>query len=280
MAPRSQGNTVLPTLDSTFSRDKVSMDLTMCGLLVDRAEELATLYADHSDWAAVERIWFDERLDDRSTKGSSRKIYRVLTSRFKNAGPELPAVVQLSSVFEQCETRREKAQILYFYLLQDDPLVRYVVHKYIRRLISEGTTALDFETETLHQTIQSFRYADGSTFDYADSTTKRWEEGFRSVLRKIGVLETQQAFHGEPATLGTVPLLVSGGFSWESEGAEWLSRPIGWMYLFQPESQWESLINRLASQPSWETSELHSELRLRPAEDTYSWISEGVTRSR
>ena len=280
MTPQSRGNTALPALNSTFSRDEVSMDLTMCGLLVDRAEELARLYTDHSDWAAVERVWFDERLDGRSTKGSSRKIYRVLTSRFKNAGPELPATVQLPSVFDQCETRREKAQVLYFYLLNDDSLVRYVVHEYARRLASEGTAELNFEAETLRETLQSFRYADESKFDYADSTTKRWEEGFRSVLREIGVLETQQTFHGEPPTIGTVPLLVSGGFSWEEGGTEWLSHPVGWMYLFQPQTQWESLTNRLAAHSNWETSELHGDLRLRPVGDTYSWASKEDAISR
>ena len=61
------------------------MDLTMCGLLPDRAEEIARLYREHGDWNQVKEIWFEERRANRSTKGSSQKIYRVLSSRFKNA---------------------------------------------------------------------------------------------------------------------------------------------------------------------------------------------------
>jgi len=33
------------------------MDLTMCGLLVERAEELARLYAEHGNWNDVKERW-------------------------------------------------------------------------------------------------------------------------------------------------------------------------------------------------------------------------------
>jgi len=79
----------LPSLSRQLSPGDVNMDLTMCGLLVERAEELARLYAEHGNWNDVKERWFDERLSNRSTRGSSQKIYRVLTSRFKNAPTDL-----------------------------------------------------------------------------------------------------------------------------------------------------------------------------------------------
>jgi len=88
---------------------------------VDRAETLARLYARHRDWTVVEEKWIEERFDERSTRGSSKGIYRALSSRFKTVGSELPSIVQLPSVLDQCETVRDKAQVLYFYLLEDDP---------------------------------------------------------------------------------------------------------------------------------------------------------------
>jgi len=122
MTLRTDGRgTSLPSLDSTFSHDEVSMALTRCGLLVDRAETLARLYARHRDWTVVEEKWIEERFDERSTRGSSKGIYRALSSRFKTVGSELPSIVQLPSVLDQCETVRDKAQVLYFYLLEDDP---------------------------------------------------------------------------------------------------------------------------------------------------------------
>lgn len=63
-----EDNESLFSLDGAFSRAEVSMDLTMCGLLVSRAEELARLYASHTDWTAVEETWFAERQSGRSTK--------------------------------------------------------------------------------------------------------------------------------------------------------------------------------------------------------------------
>lgn len=265
------GANPVPSLDSSFSHDEVSMDLTMCGLLVDRAEEMASLYATHRDWTTVEDRWFEERMDDRSTRGSSRKVYRVLSSRFKTADSALPSISRLPSVFDQCEMDRDKAQVLYFYLLEDDALVKYLVHEYVRRLQDRGVAALDFAQDVVESILTRFHYADGEKYDYAASTTTRWGEGIRSILRDIGVLESQQAVEGQAPTLGTVPLLVASGYSWEKNGTEWLTQPLGWLYLFQPDRYWDSLAERVGQHQSWEASGMHGELRLRPVGETYGW---------
>lgn len=105
----SNGDTSLPPVSQRLSSQEVTMDLTMCGLLVERAEELARLYREHGNWNEVEEVWFEERLSNRSTRGSSRKIYRVLTSRFKNAPSGLPNPRDLPAVFNKCETIQNKA---------------------------------------------------------------------------------------------------------------------------------------------------------------------------
>jgi hypothetical protein len=250
------------------------MDLTMCGLLVEKAEEMAQLYAIHKDWTTVENIWFEERRDGRSTRGSSRKVYRVLSSRFKTADRSLPSISQLPSIFDQCQTERDKAQILYLYLIEDDPLVKYVVHEYVRRMANWGTDGLNFEQETLESILSEFHYADGSKFDYAESTTTRWGEGFRGVMRDIGVLETQRALHGQIPTLESTPLLVVSGYSWQKHGKDWLSSPTGWLYLFQQEQYWQSLIDRLAEHRGWDASGLHGDLRLEPINGPFDWVDE------
>jgi hypothetical protein len=247
----------------------------MCGLLVERAEELTRLYANHGNWNDVEEIWFDERLSNRSTRGSSQKIYRVLTSRFKNAPSALPNPSALPVVFDLCKTTRERAQILYFYLIADDSLVRYVVHEYVARAAQGTQNSLDFSNETLVQILDQLEYTDGSAFDYAESTTERWCEGFRSVMREVGVLDGQQAIEGEPPSIGDVPLLVSMDYSYEGDGDEWLTAPRGLLYLFQPEERWEELFDRIASTDAWEYFEIHAELDLRPTDEPYSWVHDG-----
>lgn len=249
------------------------MDLTMCGLLVEQAEEMAQLYATHRDWTTVEDRWFEERLDGRSTRGSSRKVYRVLSSRFKTADRSLPSITRLPSVFDHCETDRDKAQVLYFYLVEDDPLVQFAVHEYVRRMQRRGTEGLDFEQETLNAILDTFHYSNGEPFDYADSTTTRWGEGFRSVLREIDVLETSQTLHGQVPNVGIVPLLVASGYSWERNGKDWPSAPAGWLYLFQQEQYWDSLTERVAEHESWEASGIHGEIRLQPTDETYAWAN-------
>ncbi|WP_423751508.1 hypothetical protein [Salinirarus marinus] len=262
-----------PSLTREFSPEEVNMDLTMCGLLPERAEELAQLYRAYGTWNQVEEVWFEERRANRSTRGSSQKIYRVLTSRFKNAPASLPNPRDLPAVLDSCATSRDKSQVFYPYLVADDVLVRYVVHEYVQRLSADYPDALDFSNETLTTLLNQFEYTDGSSYDYADSTTERWCEGFRSVMREIGVLEGQQTVVGAPPSLGDVPLLVAMGYSYEEGEDDWFESPIGLRYLFQPSDRWGELYNRAAETGAWEFVELHGSLQLRPADGPYSWIS-------
>jgi hypothetical protein len=251
------------------------MDLTMCGLLVERAAELARLYAEHGNWNDVEEVWFDERLSNRSTRGSARKIHRVLTSRFKNAPPALPNPSILPAIFDECRTTRDKAQILYLYLVSDDSLVRYVVHEYVARLGEGNPAPLDFSNETLVDILTQLEYADGDAFDYAESTTERWCEGFRSVMREIGVLDGQQSVVGTSPSIGDVSLLVAMDYAYESDDDEWFTAPRRLLYLLQPEDRWQELFDRVASTDAWEYVELHGELDARPSDEPYAWARDG-----
>jgi len=101
----------LPSLSRQLSPGDVNMDLTMCGLLVERAEELARLYAEHGNWNDVKERWFDERLSNRSTRGSSQKIYRVLTSRFKT----LPRTLRTQAFCQRYSTSARQRAIKHRY---------------------------------------------------------------------------------------------------------------------------------------------------------------------
>ncbi|AGN01213.1 hypothetical protein L593_06330 [Salinarchaeum sp. Harcht-Bsk1] len=247
----------------------------MCGLLVDRTEELARLYREHGSWNQVKQVWFDEWRSNRSTRGSAQKIFRVLTSRLQNPPGSLPAPSELPDVLDACATTRDKAQVVYLYLVADDPLVRYVVEAYSRYLTEDVTNSLDFSNSTLTEVLDRLEYEDGSSFDYADSTTVRWCEGFRSVMREIGVLEDQQAVTGSSPSTGDVPLLVAMGYSYEEGGDDWLECPIGLCYLFQAGSRWEEQFDRVGATDDWEFVELHGSLELRPVDGTYDWVGGG-----
>lgn len=272
MATLPDGGRDLPSLSHTLSPTEVNMDLTMSGLLPEHAEELAGLYHEHGNWNQVKQIWFEERRANRSTRGSSQKIFRVLTSRLKNAPSSLPNPGDLPRVLDACSTTREKAQILFLYLVTDDPLVRYVLHEYVNRLLEGKPDPLDFSDQTLTTILSEFKYDDGSQYDYAESTTQRWCEGFRSVMREIGVLESQQTHKGNPPTVGDVSLLVALGYSYEEREDNWVESPIGLQYLFQPSHRWDELYDRAAATDAWELVELHGSLQLRPTGEPYDWI--------
>ncbi len=271
MTPQSRTNPVCLPLDSAFSSDEISMDLTTCGLLIEQAETLARLYATYLDWTAVERVWFDERLSNRSTRGSAQKIYRILSTRFKNAPSSLPNASVVPTILDDCATAQDKAQVLYLYLLADDPLVRYVVHEYVTRMAVGRERTLDFSNTAIIEVLTRIEYTDGSAFDYAASTVERWCEGFRSVMREIGVLEGQENSTNDFPTLGDVPLLVALEYSHEVGTGNWMASPVGLRSLFQPETRWEELYDRAAETGAWNYTELHSELRLRPTDGPYAW---------
>lgn len=263
------------SLSRQLSPEEVTMELTSCGLLTERATELARLYREHVNWTRVEDVWFEERRANRSTTESARKLYRILTSRFKNAPAALPNPRDLPAVLDRCSSSRDTAQILYLYLLADDALVRYVVHEYVGRLSAECPEPLDFSNETLAAILDRFEHADGTPLEYADSTTRRWCEGFRSVMREIGVLEGSQTVVGSPPTLGETPLLVALGYSSEAGDDEWFESPIGLQYLFQPDTRWGELYDRAAETGAWELVELHGRVRVRPLEEPYPWTTGG-----
>jgi hypothetical protein len=264
-------------LSGTVARNDVTMDLTMCGLLVDRAEELAGLYREHGNWNDVKEHWFDERLSDRSTRDSSQKIFGVLSGRFKNAPENLPNPRELPVLLENCNSQRAKSQVLYFYLVADDALVHYTVGEYVQRMADDVTNALDFSDESLFTILSDLSYADGSSFDYADSTTQRWCEGFRSVMRKIGVLE-ERSINGSPPEIGEVPLLVAMGYSYDDGDSDWVEEPTGLQILFQPRERWEECFDRAAETDAWEYVETAGELTLRPSGNDVFSISQGGDR--
>lgn len=272
MPPLPYEGTDVPSLSHTLSRENLSMDLTMCGLLPERAEEIARLYDEHRTWNQVEEVWFEDRRGNRSTRESSQKVYRVLSGRLKNAPASLPNPGDLPDVLDACATARDRAQVLYLYLVAEDQLVRYVVHEYIQRLAAGTTDALDFSNETLNTVLNRFRYADGTPFDYADSTKERWCEGFRSVMRKIGVLDERRTV-GHPPVLGDIPLLVAMGYSYHEGDEGWFESPIGLRYLFQPQARWQELYDRVAEGDAWEFVNLHGQLQLRPTGEPYAWTA-------
>ena len=276
MIPSSDGgSTRLPSLSHRFAPSEVNMDLTMCGLLPDRAEEIAQLYGKHGNWNQVKEVWFEERRANRSTKGSSQKIYRVLSSRFKNAPATLPNPSALPAVLDACSSSRDKAQVIYLYLVADDALVRYAVHEYARRLADGSPEPLDFSNEALTSVLNQFEYTDQTPFDYADSTTERWFEGLRSVMREIGVLENRQTVIGDTPPIGDTPLLVAMSYSYEEGDQEWFKSPTGLQYLFQPSARWGELYDRAAETEAWEFVDLHGNLQLRPTDEPYSTVTSG-----
>lgn len=273
MSPRNGGDDPatgepLASLAGRVDQDEVSMDLTEAGLLVDRAETIADIYADTLDWSKTKEAWHDRRLADRGSRHSAQKIFRVIQSRFQAAGDSLPTIPQLADLYKICGKERDKAQLTYLYLVNADPLVRFVLHELLRDQDFETSEWL-LDYDRLMSYLDAFRFADGGDLEYAESTLERWAQGFRSVLHDIGVRDSPQSNKGHSPNLGQVPFNVAAGYSWKEQNDHWQEQPIGWMYLFQPRHQWDNLFDRLSHESNWTTRQVRNRIQLRPDDELF-----------
>jgi hypothetical protein len=255
---------ILQDLNGCIQEGDVSVGLTEAGLLPKRTETAVRLYAETRSWTEVKQQWHEERVHGRGSRGSAQKILRLIQRRLQAGGSTLPSTTDLHALVEECPTTRAKAQLFYFYLVEEDPLVQFVLHHLLR---NQGTDREEWQldTSTIAEYLESFRYEGGSALDYADSTLHRWAQGFRSVLRDIGVIEGKYDEVGRAPSLDFPPVHVGAFYSWNKEGEEWPRRPIGWYYLFQSPARQDALLDRLQASDRWESARVRSQTVLRPA---------------
>jgi hypothetical protein len=255
----------LPSLNGTLAESDVSMALTEAGLLPDRVETIVQLYAEHHSWAEVKERWHAERIHERGSRDSAQGIFRILKRRLQAGGEALLPVSELHRLVQECPTGQSKAQLFYFYLIQEDDLFRYVLHEVLRR---QGFDREEWQlsTDEIESVLDDFRYEDGSGLTYAESTLHRWVQGFRSVLRDIGVLDGPYDETGTVPTVDFPPTHLGALFAWNVAGKNWPERPIGWLYLFQPPAHQETLIDRIQSSERWATSRLRDQTVIAPVD--------------
>ncbi len=263
----TSSQTELTSLNGRFAEEEVNMSLTEAGLLLERAKAIVRLYAEHHSWAEVKQRWHEERIHDRGSRGSAQQIYRILKRRLQGGGSALPSMSTLQGLIEECPTRQAEAQLFYFYLIEEDNLFRFVLHEILRR---QGTARNEWSlsTERVASVLPDYEYVNGESLGYADSTIRRWVQGFRSVLHDIGVLDGPYDDYGTVPAVDGPPAHLSALYSWKKEGREWTDRPVGWLYLFQPSTHQDLLLERVQSNNRWTTARLRDELIVKPVKSS------------
>jgi hypothetical protein len=254
---------VVPSLDGDLKTGEVSVSLTEAGLLPDRTAAMVRLYAEYHSWAEVKERWHEDRVHERGSRGSAQQIFRILKRRLQAGGTRLPSISDLHPLVEACPTTKARAQLFYFYLIEEDGLFRWALHEILRRQ-GIDRTEWNLSTDLIASLLPQFHYTDQSKLTYAETTLKRWAQGFRSVLRDIGVIDGPYDNEGTAPTMDPPPLHVSALYSRNVEGAAWPTRPIGWYYLFQSPSHQDALLSRITASDRWETSRVRDETRIEP----------------
>lgn len=266
---RGQRDTV-HSLNGQFSSDETHIGLVAASLDLDQTREIAELYNDSDDWNTTGERWLDERHAERVTIEGSRRSFNAIKPRLQVAGGGLPPLKYLPAILDECRNERDQHQVIYCYLVVEDSVFRYVLHEYLRQGPNQGATQLDFSDDRIIEILNEFQHTGGEPLDWAESTKDRWASNFRGVLRSIGVIESHQGTTGDVPNIGDVPLEVAAYWSWHKHGDEWLTNPLGWRYLFQPEPFWDPQSQRLAKSTRWSSHQAHGRRWYEPIDDFYA----------
>ena len=245
----------------SLTESDINMSLTTAGLLPERVEKVVKIYSDTKNWEETKRKWHKSRLGNRGSRSSSQKIFNIIKSRLKAGERSIKPLENLSENIKKCETRCEKSQIFYLYLLEYDSLVKYVVSKVFELSSSEN---FDFSNKNIRKILKNINYVNGKKVEYSDSTLNKWIRNLRTLMREIGVITSKQEVKGRSPNLSKQVLNISAQYSNNTQGEEWIQIPLGWIYLFQPPVYWESLIKRLVDSGKWQITEIRGKRKIKP----------------
>jgi hypothetical protein len=263
----------IQSLNGEFSTEETHIGLVAASLDLDQTREIAELYNDSGDWNTTSERWLDERRAERVTIEGSRRSFNAIKPRLQEAGGGLPPLRYLPDILDQCRNQRDQHQVIYCYLVAEDAVFQYVLHEYLVQGDDRGASNLDFSDSQIIGMLEEFQHIGGEPLDWAESTKDRWASNFRGVLRSIGVIESRQGTTGEVPNIGDVPLEVAAYWSWHEDGDEWLTDPLGWRYLFQPEPFWEPQTQRLTKSTRWTSHQAHGRRWYEPIDNFYAALA-------
>lgn len=263
----------IQSLNGEFSTEETHIGLVAASLDLDQTREIAELYNDSGDWNTTSERWLDERRAERVTIEGSRRSFNAIKPRLQEAGGGLPPLRYLPDILDQCRNQRDQHQVIYCYLVAEDAVFQYVLHEYLVQGDDRGASNLDFSDSQIIGMLEEFQHIGGEPLDWAESTKDRWTSNFRGVLRSIGVIDSRQGTTGEVPNIGDVPLEVAAYWSWHEDGDEWLTDPLGWRYLFQPEPFWEPQTQRLTKSTRWTSHQAHGRRWYEPIDNFYAALA-------
>lgn len=263
----------IQSLNGEFSTEETHIGLVAASLDLDQTREIAELYNDSGDWNTTSERWLDERRAERVTIEGSRRSFNAIKPRLQEAGGGLPPLRYLPDILDQCRNQRDQHQVIYCYLVAEDAVFQYVLHEYLVQGDDRGASNLDFSDSQIIGMLEEFQHIGGEPLDWAESTKDRWASNFRGVLRSIGVIDSRQGTTGEVPNIGDLPLEVAAYWSWHEDGDEWLTDPLGWRYLFQPEPFWEPQTQRLTKSTRWTSHQAHGRRWYEPIDNFYAALA-------
>ena len=191
--------------------------LVHCGLVMSETEQLLHYYVDSGeDWSRVRESVLSRNLLGKQSKNRARHIFEVVQHRYKEAPEWLPPTAFVSKFYNASISERAKKQIGLTYVAADDPLLRKMLFTFRNDFQKEALAPRD---TVIIQEMHKVLDRENVDLDWSPSMEQRWAQGFRSILRQVGIIEGidpgwMRAFNPRPEAFGLLLLWL-----YEKEGS-------------------------------------------------------------
>jgi len=173
--------------------------LTEAGLAVEDTALLCREYAKTTDWPTVRRQALQENLLGKGSQARTQKLLRTVQKRVIEAQPPLSHPLALARFLASRFSDAAKAQLLFVLAVAED----VALAEGFRRVVIPVLTSASRRAPTTDDLVDFLaRQAETrpEVAAWGVPTRRRWAEGFRLVLRELGILT------GKPGQETLIPL--------------------------------------------------------------------------
>jgi Putative inner membrane protein (DUF1819) len=176
--------------------------LTEAGLAVEDSSHLCLEYVKTQDWKEVRRRAVRENLLDKGSEARITKLLRAVERRVIGAMPPLPCPRLVARFLASNVSDAAKAQLLFVLATREDVALAEAYQRLVLPHLQSGSRKVPAKLEIL-AFLEEAAQTRPEVAKWTNQTRLRWAEGFRLVLREVGVM-TESASNHEALNLPTI----------------------------------------------------------------------------
>jgi hypothetical protein len=168
--------------------------LTEAGLAVEDSSLLCREYAQTGDWQEVRRRALEENLLSKGSQARISKLLRVVERRVIQAGPPLSCPPLLARFLASRAPGAAKAQLLFVLAVREDAALAEAYGTLVVPALTGSARRAPTKPDIFGFLEQATR-SRPEVVRWTQPTRLRWAEGFRLVLREVGMMRGSSRNH-------------------------------------------------------------------------------------